>query len=114
MRLHKFLYVGAAFGRPFESKVTFIRNGPSKAPLPTVCMSITLFAVGADSISALLVFREHMECSPTVFGDIPSRDLPSQSLCDSSPKGRAFIYKDFNNKPLTLGEVTAVRQAERG
>ena len=52
--------------------------------------------------------------SPTVFGDIPSRDLPSQSLCDSSPKGRAFIYKDFNNKPLTLGEVTAVRQAERG
>ena len=70
--------------------------------------------VGADSISAFLVFREHMECSPTVFGDIPSRDLPSQSLCDSSPKGRAFIYKDFNNKPLTLGEVTAVRQAERG
>ena len=34
---------------------------------PTVCMSITLFAVGADSISARLVFREHMECSPTVF-----------------------------------------------
>ena len=52
--------------------------------------------------------------APTVRGGMPSRDLPSQSLCDSSPKGRAFIYKDFNNMPLTTGEVAAVRQAERG
>ena len=47
--------------------VNFVRNGASKAPSPTVCMSITLFSVGADSISALLAFQEHMECSPTVF-----------------------------------------------
>ena len=26
----------------------------------------------------------------------------------------SLIYKNFNNKPLTTGEVTAVRQAERG
>ena len=45
-----------------ERDRTAVRPSP-----PTVCMSITLFAVGADSISALLMFREHMECSPTVF-----------------------------------------------
>ena len=66
--MHKFLYVGPAIGRPFGSEVTFIRNGASRTSPPTVCMSITLFDVGADSISALLMFREHMECSPTVFG----------------------------------------------
>ena len=48
-------------------KVAFLQDGRGE-PSPTVCMSMTLFAVGADSISALLMFREHMECSPTVFG----------------------------------------------
>ena len=94
--LHKEIYansVGARIARPFRNKCNFypkrtVRVAKRREDLkkqhgvlffserdrtavrpspPTVCMSITLFAVGADSISARLVFREHMECSPTVF-----------------------------------------------